>query len=68
MRSVEDAALTLVARALLVAATARAESRGAHVRTDFPSRDDAIWQHTQLVGLKPTGEAVLLEPLLTGAA
>ncbi|MGF6881137.1 L-aspartate oxidase [Nocardia sp. GAS34] len=37
----EDAALTLTARALLVAATARTESRGCHTRSDHPdARDD----------------------------
>ncbi|HEY0814098.1 MAG TPA: L-aspartate oxidase [Pseudonocardia sp.] len=40
---VEDAALTLLAQAVLAAAGTRTESRGAHVRTDFPARDD-VWQ------------------------
>ncbi|MBF6174240.1 L-aspartate oxidase [Nocardia blacklockiae] len=39
--ALEDAALTLTARAFLVAATARTESRGCHTRADHPeSRDD----------------------------
>jgi L-aspartate oxidase len=40
---VEDAALTLLAQAVLAAAGTRTESRGCHVRTDFPERDD-VWQ------------------------
>ncbi|MBB5917877.1 L-aspartate oxidase [Nocardia transvalensis] len=39
--ALEDAALTLTARAFLVAATARTETRGCHTRSDHPEpRDD----------------------------
>jgi L-aspartate oxidase len=44
---VEDAALTLLAQAMLAAAGTRTESRGCHVRTDFPERDDR-WQRASL--------------------
>lgn len=36
LRRIEDAALTLTARALLVAAADRAESRGCHTRSEYP--------------------------------
>ncbi|ONI70604.1 L-aspartate oxidase [Actinosynnema sp. ALI-1.44] len=58
---VEDAALTLVARALIAAASARTESRGCHVRTDFPDSDPA-WQHSLAVRLNPSGQPVLAAP------
>ncbi|MEY2436756.1 MAG: Fumarate reductase flavoprotein C-term, partial [Acidimicrobiaceae bacterium] len=34
--------LATVARAVIAAATAREETRGAHTRTDFPASDDAF--------------------------
>jgi L-aspartate oxidase len=51
----EAAALTLAAQAVLAAAAARTESRGCHVRTDHPGRDDARWRHSLLVRLDPAG-------------
>jgi len=40
-RLAEAQALCLVARAILISALARTESRGAHYRSDYPRRDDA---------------------------
>ncbi|GAB3571686.1 L-aspartate oxidase [Amycolatopsis endophytica] len=62
---VEDAALTLVAQALLAAAAHRAESRGCHVRADHPARDDVRWQRSQLIRLNPSGQPVLADPVVT---
>ncbi len=53
--SVEDAALTLLAQAVLAAAGTRTESRGCHVRTDFPNTDDAYQRTSLLVGLSTYG-------------
>jgi L-aspartate oxidase len=64
---VEDAALTLLAQAVLAAAGHRTESRGCHVRTDFPERDD-VWQRTSLVvGLDTAGRPVVLEETAVAA-
>jgi L-aspartate oxidase len=48
---VEDAALTLLAQAVLAAAGTRTESRGCHVRTDFPGTDDTYQRSSLLVRL-----------------
>jgi L-aspartate oxidase len=58
--AVEDAALLLVAEATLAAATAREESRGSHVRYDFPERDDAAWHHSLPVKLDVSARPIVL--------
>ncbi|GAB2986341.1 L-aspartate oxidase [Saccharothrix stipae] len=60
---VEDAALTVAARALIAAAAQRRESRGCHVRTDFTERDDVGWRRSQVVRLNPSGQPVLADPV-----
>lgn len=58
---VEDAALTLLARAVLAAAGTRTESRGSHLRTDFPERDD-VWQAQSIeVRLDAAGEPTVAQ-------
>jgi L-aspartate oxidase len=47
----EAQALSRVAKAILLSALARTESRGAHYRNDFPQRDDAHFRkHSVLTG------------------
>ncbi|MGH3611390.1 MAG: FAD-binding protein, partial [Pseudonocardia sp.] len=66
---VEDAALTLVAQAVLAAAGTRTESRGSHVRTDFPFRDDRWQRVSLLITLDASGRPVVgVEPAVAGAA
>ena len=48
----------IVARLMIAAARARAETRGMHVRADFPQRDDRAWLRTVLVRYDD-GEAVI---------
>jgi L-aspartate oxidase len=60
---VEDAALTVLAQAVLAAAGTRTESRGCHVRTDFPDRDDTWQRESLVVRLDDTGR-----PRVTTAA
>jgi len=65
---VEDAALTLLAQAVLAAAGTRTESRGCHVRTDFPERDE-LWQRASNdVRLDGTGRPVVAARARVGAA
>lgn len=61
-RAVEDASLTLTARTLLLAAAERTESRGAHVRTDWPDRDDRAWGHSLRVRLDVAGQPIVAGP------
>jgi L-aspartate oxidase len=59
-RDYEARSLARVARAIVVSALAREESRGAHYRNDYPRRDDARFAtHSHLVG-----DAVRFGPLL----
>jgi L-aspartate oxidase len=46
----EALAMNRVAHAILSSALARAESRGAHFRNDFPHRDDAHYQKHSIFG------------------
>jgi L-aspartate oxidase len=68
-RDVEDAALTLLAGAVLAGAGTRTESRGCHIRTDFPRTDDRHQRCSLVVRLTERG--LRLDPaddVLGGAA
>jgi succinate dehydrogenase / fumarate reductase flavoprotein subunit len=47
IQALELDSLLDIAETIVASALARAESRGAHYRSDFPNRDDADWlKHT----------------------
>jgi L-aspartate oxidase len=55
---------------VLAAAAERTESRGCHVRTDFPARDDTGWHRSLTLRLAESGlpevAGVLPAPALSG--
>ena len=60
-RLAEAHALCRVAQAILRAALARTESRGAHFRTDFPRRDDERFQKHSIQNRTAAEDRVLFE-------
>jgi L-aspartate oxidase len=63
----EAASLTLAAQAVLAAAAERTESRGCHVRTDYPDRDDVRWRRSLVVRLAGSGAPEVVGALPAGA-
>ena len=63
----EDTGLTLAAAAVLAAATARTESRGCHLRIDFP-RTAPEWRRSIAVTLDDAGAPVAAELVRLGGA
>jgi len=52
-----------LARVIVQGAIARKESRGVHLRPDFPDRDDAKWLATTIAEWTPEGPRLSYEPV-----
>lgn len=63
IQALELHCLAEIADAIVAGALAREESRGAHYRSDFPSRDDANWLKHTVVHRTPEGPRVTYGPV-----
>ena len=63
VQALELQALLDVAGTIVAGALAREESRGAHYRSDFPSRDDANWLKHTLAYRTPDGPSLRYAPV-----
>jgi succinate dehydrogenase/fumarate reductase flavoprotein subunit len=61
LAALEANSMALVARAVLLAARSREESRAEHYRADFAARDDKRWARNLVAGLDKDG-AVKVAP------
>jgi succinate dehydrogenase / fumarate reductase flavoprotein subunit len=52
-----------LARVMVRGALARKESRGVHLRPDYPERDDANWLKTTIAEWTPNGPRLSYEPV-----
>jgi len=61
--AIETGHLLDLAEVIVVGASARTESRGAHSRTDYPKRDDANWMKHTLAQEGPSGPNLTYSPV-----
>jgi succinate dehydrogenase / fumarate reductase, flavoprotein subunit len=61
--ALETGHMLRLAEVILVGGYARTESRGAHARTDFPTRDDAHWMRHTLATPGPEGPTLSYAPV-----
>ncbi|MGO8683924.1 MAG: FAD-dependent oxidoreductase [Thermoleophilia bacterium] len=66
MRTTELEGMLDVALATATGALRRTESRGAHARTDYPTRDDAAWLKHTLAHYDPAGPRLDDKPVTLG--
>ncbi|TAJ23804.1 MAG: succinate dehydrogenase/fumarate reductase flavoprotein subunit, partial [Nitrospirae bacterium] len=62
-QALELQSLLEVAETIAVGALAREESRGAHYRADFPTRDDVAWLKHSLAHRTADGPALSYAPV-----
>ncbi|MGQ0809876.1 MAG: FAD-binding protein [Nitrospiraceae bacterium] len=63
IQALELQSLMEIAETIVAGASARQESRGAHYRADFPTRDDANWLKHTLAYRTSTGPSVTYAPV-----
>jgi succinate dehydrogenase / fumarate reductase flavoprotein subunit len=63
IQALELQCLVELAETIVVGALAREESRGAHYRSDFPTRNDEAWLRHTIVHLAPDGLQVSYAPV-----
>jgi succinate dehydrogenase / fumarate reductase flavoprotein subunit len=66
VETIETGFLLDIAQAIATSALAREESRGAHVRDDFPDRDDVNWLKHTLVYRTSGGLQLRYKPVVLG--
>ena len=66
MRTMELEGMVALTLAVAPGAVARTESRGAHARTDYPSRDDANWLKHTMATYTPDGPHLWYKPVTLG--